>query len=125
MKLLPPPTNQPPTVKLPAVIIGEKPNPLVAPFKDDTGAPVSLAGFAAAIQWRRTGAVAPVEKAAAITTVDAAADAIRYDWDDTDLAVAGTYRIVMWAGNGTLRYATNVYELQVQDPQVGAAPPAI
>lgn len=94
---------------------GEKPEPLVLSIKDASGAAIDLTGFSAKFQIEAVdGAVAGLGAGTA-SLPSPATGITQYAWAAADLATAGLYRGQMWVGNGSRRYASELFEWFVRD----------
>lgn len=95
-------------------MVGEIPFPLAVQLTDSDGNPIDLtAGFAARWQYKRRGGDAVTRNA---VVSDAEQGVCTYTWVADDFAEAGTYRGVMWVGNGSQRIASEQYDWLVEDP---------
>lgn len=95
--------------------LGEKPEPLQITIQDFNGNAVNLTGYTASfviesvdqtVNGLGTGISEIVTPASGIT---------RYTWAIADFTTMGFYRAQMWVGNGTYRYASDVFEWFVRD----------
>lgn len=97
-------------------VVDEIPAPLQITFKDCNGTVIDLTGYSLDFQIIRLDATTPSGVPAGNSTaVDAANGVTQYEWDAVDFQTAGMYRGVMWAANGTLRYASIFFEWFVRD----------
>jgi hypothetical protein len=92
---------------------GERPAPWEYQFQDDDGNPIAdlSVGYTAKVvlreQWGN-----PVEANASVSNGPQAK--VTYTWGAGDLAAPGRYRIQMWVGNGTVRWASVLHEFTVE-----------
>lgn len=97
---------------------GEKPAALVHTFTDSSGTAINLAGYTAKLQLVRLDAAPATANA---TVSGAATGEVTYAWGASDLTTAGRYQAQFWAGNGTFRFASDIFTFEVQ-PSVTTAP---
>lgn len=98
---------------------GERPDPIAHTFLEaDSGDVIDLSGWAVTATWVHveTGATGTITG-----TVDGPAGTALVTLSDASMATPGVVELTVWAGNGTLRYASPVYRLCIADPP-GTAP---
>jgi hypothetical protein len=91
---------------------GEIPAPLTVTLTDSNGNGLDLTDHTAVYHYRRRGDE-PVEQPADVT--DETGGEVTYIWTEDDLAQAGVYTAVIWAGNGAQRYASEHIRYRVID----------
>ena len=97
--------------------LDEIPAPLQITFKDCNGTIIDLNGYTPKFEIIRLDGVTPPNMGLGNSTlIDSGNTGItQYEWVDTDFQTEGMYRGVMWAANGTLRYASIFFEWFVRD----------
>jgi hypothetical protein len=109
----------PQTVCTGPFVAGEVPDPLSYTFLYADGTPINLTGYQARFAYAEQAARdAPVSRTAALGPADGE---VVYTWEAADLAVPGRYVGELWAGDGTLRYASVRVRWNVHRP-VGPPP---
>jgi len=98
-------------------VVDEIPPPLQITFKDCNSTIIDLSGYTPKFEIIRLDGADPGNLGLGNSTIIAPpTDGItQYQWADTDFQTAGMYRGVMWAANGTLRYASIFFEWFVRD----------
>jgi len=107
-----------------AVPMGSKPLPIQHQFLDQNGDPVDMSVGTWTGQGRAEQLYVedqPAGLGAGSVVVDDMLATATYPWVVADMATAGKFRIILWVGNGTLRFGSTVYEWDVADAP-GAAP---
>lgn len=89
---------------------GEIPEPILVSYKDATGTAIDLTGFSAAVAIEAIDQTVAGLGAGAVTITDPAAGVVRYVWAAADFTTDGCYRLQLWVGNGTNRYASVPFE---------------
>jgi len=95
----------------------EIPAPLQITFKDCDAAAIDLSGYTTKFEIVRIdGGTDPGNLGEGVSTIpDEAGGITQYQWDANDFLTPGMFRGVMWAANGTLRYASVFFEWTVKD----------
>lgn len=104
--------------------LGAKPLPLEYQFLDENGAAIDMSIGTWTGQARaesKFGASTPANLGSGSVTVDTPTATVRYAWAEEDFATAGQFRLILWAGNGSTRVGSAVFEWSVVDAP-GAAP---
>ena len=92
--------------------------PLQITFTDCNSNAIDLSGFSVQFEIVSIdGATTPTGIAAGTSSIvgDATNGVTQYVWDAVDFQTAGMFRGVMWAANGTVRYASEFFEWFVRD----------
>lgn len=95
--------------------LGEKPEPLQITIQDFDGTAVSLVGYTAKFVIESVDQTVSGISSGVSEIITPASGVTRYTWAAADFTTAGFYRGQMWAGNGTYRYASDVFEWFVRD----------
>lgn len=108
-------------IKIGPYMQGEIPLPHEFVFEDYLGDPIDITAHTAVVT------IAPaddpgksVQRNAAVT--DGAGGEVTYTWGPTDLAVAGSYVMIFWAGNGTRRLASPPHLFNVSSSTSSSTP---
>lgn len=95
---------------------GEIPAALQISFTDNDSAVLDLTGFTASFQIIRLDGSTPANVGQGTSSIPTAASGLtQYVWHENDFLTPGMYRGVMWAGDGTNRYASDFFEWFVRD----------
>lgn len=112
------------TTPLGPYVTGEIPVPLVHVFTDAAGAALNISGFAAKFSYGRrdpsTGDFIDTATRDA-TITDGPAGEATYTFDGTEMDESGVWVAELWVGNGTNRFASELFEYVVR-ASVGTAP---
>jgi hypothetical protein len=97
---------------------GAKPDPIVHQFLDQNGDPVDMSVGTWTGQGRAeqlwVEAQPPNIGTGSVVVNDVEATAT-YTWHSADFGTEGKFRLIIWVGNGTVRYGSTVYEWDVAD----------
>lgn len=104
-----------PVTRIGPFTLGEKPEPLQITIQDYDGVAVALTGYTASFVIESVDQTVSGLGAGVSEVVAAASGITRYTWAAADFTTAGFYRGQMWVGNGTYRYASDVFEWFVRD----------
>jgi len=94
---------------------GEIPEPLQVTIQDVDGTAINLSGFTASFKIEAVDQTVSGLGAGTSSIPTAASGITQYAWVAADFTTAGFYRGQMWVGDGTNRYASEVYEWFVYD----------
>lgn len=103
------------TTRIGPFSLGEKPEPLQITIQDADGNAISLTGYTVSFVIEAVDQTVAGLGAGTSEIVTPASGITRYNWAAADFATAGLYRGQMWVGNGTYRYASDVFEWFVRD----------
>jgi hypothetical protein len=110
-----------------AVPLGAKPDPIVHQYLDQNGDPVDMSVGTWVGQGRAEQLFIedpqPANLGDGSVVIDDVEATATYVWHTADFAQVGKFRIIIWVGNGTLRYGSTVYEWDVADAP--GAPPSV
>lgn len=95
--------------------IGEKPEPLQITIQDYNGTAINLTGYTATFIIEAVDQTVSSLGGGTSSIPTPASGITQYIWHANDFLTAGLYRAQMWAGNGTYRYASKIFEWFVQD----------
>lgn len=95
--------------------LGEKPEPLQITMQDADGAALVLTSYTAKFVIESVDATVAGLAAGTSSIPTPASGITRYVWAAADFTTAGFYRGQMWVGDGTYRYASDVFEWFVRD----------
>lgn len=95
--------------------LGEKPEPLQITIQDFDGNAVSLSSYTAKFVIESVDQTVNGLGEGTSEIVTPASGITRYNWAVSDFTTAGFYRGQMWVGNGTYRYASDIFEWFVRD----------
>jgi len=104
-----------PVTRIGPFTLGEKPEPLQITLQDADGSAISLTGYTAQFVIESIDQTVSGLASGTSEIVTAASGITRYTWAAADFTTAGFYRGQMWVGNGTYRYASDVFEWFVRD----------
>ena len=100
---------------------GEIPPALLHQFDDSEDNDVNLVGFTITVNITATAGVTATLGAGTPTLSDGPTGVGQYAWHSDDMSQPGSYRLQMWASNGTNKYASDVFTYIVYDGP-GTAP---
>lgn len=104
-----------PVTRIGPFSVGEKPEPLQITLQDADGAALTLTGYTASFVIESVDETVSGLAAGTSDIVTPASGITRYTWAAADFTTAGFYRGQMWVGNGTYRYASDIFEWFVRD----------
>ena len=96
--------------------IGEIPSPLQITITDYDGAVIDLTDFTAKFKIVRLDDDTPSGLATGSSTIfDASNGVTQYSFVAADFTTSGHYRGVMWVGDGSVRYSSDMFEWFIRD----------
>lgn len=94
---------------------GEKPDPLLVTFTDTGGVALDLTGFTASCKIEQVDSSTTGLATGTAVLNNAAGGIVQYTFTDADMNTAGLFRLQVWVGNGTRRYASELFEYKVSE----------
>lgn len=95
--------------------IGEIPSAFQVTITDDSNNAIDLTGFTAEFVIEAVDETIANLGLGTSDITNEVGGVTQYQWVATDFANAGHFRAQMWVGNGTVRYASDVFEWFVRD----------
>ena len=97
-------------IRLGPFSLGEKPEPLQITIQDADGNVINLTGYTAKFVIKSVDQTVSGLGGGVSDLVTPATGITRYTWAAADFTTAGFYVGQMWVGNGSLRYASDIFE---------------
>lgn len=96
---------------------GAKPNSISYQWEEADGDPVDMTSGVWAGQARAEAVdgTAAADLGSGSIALNTGTATISYAWHTDDFAEVGVFRLILWAGNGTIRYGSAVFEWAVAD----------
>jgi hypothetical protein len=95
-----------------------KPDPLEHQYLDENDDPIDMSVGTWVGQARAEalyGTAPPAGLGTAGVNVNTTTATATYPWHADDFSTPGVFRLILWVGNGTVRYGSTVYEWEVAD----------
>lgn len=104
---------------------GAKPSALEYQWLDNLGDPVDMSVGTWSVEAKAVAiqGTAHADLAGGAPTLDTVNAAATYVWHDGDFLEIGVFRMILWAGNGSIRYGSEVFEWEVADAP--GTPPSV
>jgi hypothetical protein len=97
--------------------LGAKPSAISYQWLDNLGDPVDMSVGTWTVQARAEAiqGAAEANLAGGSTAINTGTATATYVWHDDDFGAIGVFRMILWAGNGTVRHGSEVFEWEVAD----------